>query len=113
MKEEEKTTDIGEVVSASVLSGLEVKLALDNPEDLRIGYPAIVEGRKYDFYCMVHDIINEKMEIAERLAGSKLKSTVVPVTSMHEGYGGKIFYSKAKLKPIQMPQEMTLKNSIK
>lgn len=93
---------IGEVVSASVLSGLEVKLALDNPEDLRIGYPAIVEGKKYDFYCMVHDIINEKMEIAERLAGSNLKESMVPITALHEGYGGRIFYSKAKLKPIQL-----------
>ncbi len=100
--DENKIQSIGEVVSASVLSGLEVKLALDNPEDLRIGYPAIVEGKKYDFYCMVHDILNEKMEIAERLAGSNLKESVIPVTSMHEGYGGRIFYSKAKLKPIQL-----------
>jgi DNA helicase HerA-like ATPase len=100
--EDDEKVDIGQVVSASVLSGLEVKLVLDNPEDLRIGYPAIVEGKKYDFYCMVHDIINEKMDIAERLAGSKLKESVVPISSMHEGYGGKIFYSKAKLKPIQL-----------
>jgi DNA helicase HerA-like ATPase len=104
---EEKSKGIGEIVSASVLSGLEVKLVLDNPEDLRIGYPAIVEGKKYDFYCMVHDIINEKMEIAERLAGSKLKDSVVPVTALHEGYGGKIFYSKAKLKPIQLIEKGT------
>jgi DNA helicase HerA-like ATPase len=99
---EDKEKRIGEVVSASVLGELEVKLALDNPEDLRIGYPAIVEGKRYDFYCMVHDIINEKMDIAERLAGSQLKASVVPVTAMHEGYGGKIFYSKARLKPIQL-----------
>ena len=92
--EDTKNENIGEVVSASVLGALEVKLVLDNPEDLRIGYPAIVEGKKYDFYCMVHDIVNEKMDIAERLAGSKLKASVVPVTAMHEGYGGKIFYSK-------------------
>ena len=103
---DKKTESIGEVVSASVLGGLVVKLALDNPEDLRIGFPAIVEGKKYDFYCMVHDIINEKMDIAERLAGSKLKATVVPVTAMHEGYGGKIFYSKARLKPIQLIEKL-------
>ncbi|UCF07604.1 MAG: ATP-binding protein [Thermoplasmata archaeon] len=100
--EEAEDGHIGEVVSASVLGALEVKLALDNPEDLRIGYPAIVEGKRYDFYCMVHDIVNEKMDIAERLAGSKLKASVVPVTTMHEGYGGKIFYSKARLKTIQL-----------
>jgi DNA helicase HerA-like ATPase len=109
--EKENSSDIGEVVSASVLSGLEVKLALDNPEDLRIGYPAIVEGKNYDFYCMVHDIINEKMEIAERLAGSSLKESVVPVSALHEGYGGKIFYSKAKLKPIQLIERGTEKLS--
>jgi DNA helicase HerA-like ATPase len=109
--ENENIPGIGEVVSASVLSGLEVKLELDNPEDLRIGYPAIVVGKKYDFYCMVHDIINEKMEIAERLAGSKLKESVVPISNLHEGYGGKIFYSKAKLKPIQLIEKETGKLS--
>ena len=43
---EDKARGIGEIVSASVLSGLEVKLVLDNPEVLRIGFPAIVEGKK-------------------------------------------------------------------
>jgi DNA helicase HerA-like ATPase len=91
---------IGEVVSASVLRGLEVKLELENPEDLRIGYPVMVKGKKYDFYCIVRDIFNQSMDIAERLAGSHLKDTIVP--GGHEGYGGKIFYSKAELRPIQL-----------
>lgn len=92
---------IGEIVSASVLSGLEAKLQLDNPEDLRIGYPVIVEGQRYDFYCLVHDIVNEKSDIAERLAGSGIRDTVMPA-GMEEGYSGPIFYAKARLRPIQL-----------
>ncbi|MFQ6106937.1 MAG: ATP-binding protein [Thermoplasmata archaeon] len=93
---------IGEVVSASVLGGLAAKLDLDNPEDLRIGYPVVVEGRTYDFYCIVHDIVNQSVEIAERLAGSRIRDSIVPLGETHEGFSGRIFYSKANLRPIQL-----------
>ncbi len=93
---------IGEVVAGSVLGGLEVKLQLDNPEELRIGYPVIVEGKTYDFYCLVEDIVNQQLDIAERLAGSDYKDALVPGAGTHEGYGGPIFYSKALLRPIQL-----------
>lgn len=92
---------IGEIISASVLNGLEAKLELDNPEDLKVGYPIIVNGERYDFYCLVHDILNKPMEIAERLAGSKAREDILPI-KLHESYGGKVFYSKAKLRPIQL-----------
>jgi hypothetical protein len=94
--------DIGEIVSASVLGGLIAKLELENPEELRIGYPVIVEGKIYDFYCIVHNIFNQSMEIAERLAGSTLRDTVIPARDTHESYTGRIFYSKAELRPIQL-----------
>jgi len=93
---------IGEVIQGSVKEGLEVKLQLDNPESLRIGYPVIVEGRTYDFYCLVDDIVNQQLDIAERLAGSDFRDSIVPGGGTHEGYGGPIFYSKAVLKPIQL-----------
>ena len=93
---------IGEVIQGSVLGGLEVKLQLDNPEELRIGYPVIVEGRMYDFYCLVEDIVNQQLDIAERLAGSQYRDVIVPGAGTHEGDGGPIFYSKAVLKPIQL-----------
>lgn len=94
---------IGEVISASVIGGLEAKLELDNPEELKIGYPVIVEGKSYNFYCMVHDIVNQPMEIAERLAGSDLRESL-PIDA-HESYGGRLFYSKAKLRAIQMVEK--------
>jgi DNA helicase HerA-like ATPase len=97
---------IGEIVSASVLKGLTAKLELENPEDLRIGYPVMVEGRRYDFFCIVHDILNETSDIAERLAGSRLRDTIMPA-DMQEGYGGPIFYSKALLRPIQLIDKET------
>ena len=93
---------IGEIVSASVLGGLYAKLQLENPEDLRIAYPVIVEGHIYDFYCMVEDILNEESDIAEQLAGSAVGNVIVPTGSSHEGFAGPIFYSKAKLRPIQL-----------
>jgi len=93
---------IGEIVSASVLGGLYAKLQLENPEDLRIAYPVIVEGKTYDFYCMVEDILNEESEIAEQLAGSAMGNVIVPTGETHEGFAGPIFYSKAKLRPIQL-----------
>jgi len=93
---------IGEIVSASVLGGLYAKLQLENPEDLRIAYPVIVEGHKYDFYCIVEDILNEESEIADQLAGSAMGNVIVPTGSTHEGFAGPIFYSKAKLRPIQL-----------
>jgi DNA helicase HerA-like ATPase len=90
---------IGEVVSASVLGGLEIKMEMES-EDLKIGYPAVVEGTKYDFYCMIFDVMNPANEIAETVATSKFRD-VMPL-NMHESYSGRILYPKAKLRPIQL-----------
>lgn len=92
---------IGEVISASVQSGLEAKLDLRSPEELKVGYPVIVEGTQYGFFCLVHDIVNQPLEIAERLAGMRGVDSVMPVAAQ-EGYSGRIFYSKARLRPIQL-----------
>jgi len=93
---------IGEIVAASVIDGLTAKLQLNNPEELRIAYPVIVEGARYDFYCLVEDILNEPSDIADQLAGSAIGDVVVPRPETHEGYGGPVFYSKAKLRMIQL-----------
>ena len=98
---------IGEIVAASVIDGLVAKLQLGNPEELRIAYPAIVEGSRYQFYCLVEDVINEQSDIADQLAGSTISDVVVPRPETHEGYGGPIFYSKAKLRMIQIIDKET------
>ena len=93
---------IGEIVAASVIDGLVAKLQLHNPEELRIAYPVIVEGAKFDFYCLVEDVVNEASDIADQLAGSSISDVVVPRPETYDGYGGPIFYSKSKLRMIQL-----------
>src|SRR2546425_4059934 len=93
---------IGEIVAASVIDGLVAKLQLGNPEELKIAFPVIVEGARYDFYCLVEDVLNEESDIADQLAGSTIADVIVPRPETHEGYGGPIFYSKAKLRMIQL-----------
>src|SRR2546425_11260826 len=92
----------GEIVAASVIEGLVAKLQLGNPEELKIAFPVIVEGARYDFYCLVEDVLNEESDIADQLAGSTIADVIVPRPETHEGYGGPIFYSKAKLRMIQL-----------
>jgi len=100
---------IGEIVAASVIEGLVAKLQLGNPEELKIAFPVIVEGARYDFYCLVEDVLNEESDIADQLAGSPIADVIVPRPETHEGYGGPIFYSKAKLRMIQLVDRETKK----
>src|SRR3989449_1178980 len=102
---------IGEIVAASVIDGLVAKLQLGNPEELKIAFPVIVEGARYDFYCLVEDVLNEESDIADQLAGSTIADVIVPRPETHEGYGGPNFYSKAKLPMIQLVDRETKKIS--
>lgn len=97
---------IGEVISASVLGGTEIKLDLDNPEDLKVGYPVIVEGEKYDFYCIIQDIMSASSEIIERIANTRLLegeggSSLIPLDA-HDTYTGGMLASHALLRAIQL-----------
>ncbi len=95
---------IGEVVSASVSEGLDVKLELQNPEDLKVGYPIIVEGKNYDFYCIVRDIYTPASELIERIACSSHAKQAIPLASpgVHEGFTGNALFCKAELKVVQL-----------
>src|SRR2546423_6597755 len=93
---------IGEIVAASVIEGLVAKLQLGNPEELKIAFPVIVEGARYDFYCLVEDVLNEESDIADQLAGSTIADVIVPRPETHEGYGGPTLFSKAKHRGIQL-----------
>lgn len=95
---------IGEVVSASVSEGLDVKLELENPEELKVGYPIIVEGKKYDFYCIVRDIYTPASELIERIACSSYAKAAIPLSppGMHQGFTGNALFYKAELKVVQL-----------
>ncbi len=100
---------IGEVVSASVQKGIDIKLSLDNPEKVKVGFPVICEGQEYDFYCMIQDVYLPEDNMIERLADSKVGKSIIPMTTpgIHEGYAGRIFYSKATLQSIQLIDKST------
>src|SRR5207249_10044519 len=95
---------IGEIVAASAIEGLVAKLQRGNPEELKIAFPVIVEGARYDFYCLVEDVLNEESDIADQLAGSPIADVSVPRPEPHEGYGGPVLYSKAELRMLQNDQ---------
>src|SRR3989442_296534 len=84
------TMKIGEIVAASVIDGLVAKLQLGNPEELKIAFPVIVEGARYDFYCLVEDVLNEESDIADQLAGSTIADVIVPRPETHEGDVGSV-----------------------
>jgi DNA helicase HerA-like ATPase len=102
---------IGEIVSGSVIDGLLAKLLIADPEELRIAYPVIVEGERYDFYCLVEDVMNEESDVAKQLAGSAVKDVVLPSGQSDESFSGPIFYSMAKLRPIQLIEKASGKLS--
>jgi DNA helicase HerA-like ATPase len=95
---------IGEVVNASVSNGLDVKLELENPEELKVGYPVIVEGKKYDFYCIVKDIYTPSSELIERIACSSFAKLAIPLSTpgLHQGFTGSALFYKAQLKVVQL-----------
>lgn len=95
---------VGEVVDASVSGGINVKLSLTSPENIKTGYPVIAEGEKYDFYCIVMDVFNPPLDVVDTLATSDLGKRAIPAVSpgMQKGYFGNIFYSKVSLEPIQL-----------
>ena len=96
------TSKIGEIVAGSVRDGLTAKLAVANPEDLEVGFPVIVEGQAYRYFCLVENVYNEESDIADELAGSVLSEAVAPIAaSATEGFNGPVFYAKAHLRQIQ------------
>src|SRR5438128_12254473 len=87
---------IGEIVAASVIDGLVAKLQLGNPEELKIAFPVIVEGARYDCYCLGEDVLDEESDIADQLAGSTIPDVIVPPPATHAGCRGPIIESKAE-----------------
>lgn len=97
---------IGTVIAASVIDGIAAKLELDNPEELKVGYPVIIEGKNYDFYCIIKDVYSPASELIEKLAGiEKDFSTLVPITE----HNPRTIFSKLALRAIQIIDRNTNK----
>ncbi len=93
------------MVEASVQKGIDVKLSLGGPEELKVGYPVMVEGKTYDFYCFVSNVFTPPVDVVERLAGSNVEALGVPPAA--PGPFGPLFYVKAQLRPIKLINRVT------
>ncbi|MFX1294083.1 MAG: ATP-binding protein [Promethearchaeota archaeon] len=91
---------VGEVINAKVSFGIEVKLS-KNSEEIKIGYPIMVEGNNFDYFCIIGDIYHRTSPIIESIANSLMAEDIIPATNT-EGVRGKPFYSIAKLNCVQI-----------
>ncbi|MFX1286638.1 MAG: ATP-binding protein [Promethearchaeota archaeon] len=98
---------LGEVISGAVSSAIQLKLKTDS-EEVRIGYPAVVEGNKYDFFCIIADISFPTSNAVTMLANAEKLRSTIPMTSI-ETARGRAFYSTAELQCVQMIEKETNK----
>src|SRR5207247_744299 len=57
------------------------------------------------------DVMNEESDVAKQLAGSAVKDVILPSGDSDESFSGPIFYSMAKLRPIQLIEKASGKLS--
>ena len=98
---------LGEVISGAVSSAIQVKLSTES-EEVKIGYPAIIEGNKYDFFCIIADISFPMSNAVTMLANAEKLRNTIPMTAI-ETARGRTFYSIAELQCVQMIEKETNK----
>ena len=104
---EPKEKILGEVIAGAVSSAIRLKLKTDS-EEVRIGYPAMVEGKKYDFFSIITDIEFPPSNAVTMLANAEKLRSTIPMQSI-ETARGRTFYSIAELQCVQMIDKTTLK----
>ncbi len=92
---ENKDKILGEVIAGAVSSAIRLKLKTDS-EEVRIGYPAMVEGKKYDFFSIITDIEFPPSNAVTMLANAEKLRSTIPMQSI-ETARGRTFYSIAEL----------------
>ncbi len=98
---------LGEVISGAVSSAIQLKLKTDS-EEVRIGYPAMVVGKKYDFFCIITDIEFPSSNAVTMLANAERLRSTIPMESI-ETARGRAFFSIAELQCVQMIDKTTQK----
>ena len=98
---------LGEVISGAVSSAIQLKLKTDS-EEVRIGFPAVVEGNKYDFFCFISDISFPTSNAVTMLANAEKLRSTIPMNTI-ETARGRTFYSTAELQCVQMIDKETNK----
>lgn len=108
MSNEEVTSKIlGEVISGAVSSSIQLKLKTDC-EEVKIGFPAIIEGKRYDFYSIISDLQFPTSNAVTMLANAEKLRNTIPVETISTSRG-RTFYSIADLQCVRMIDKATLK----
>ncbi|MHA1214764.1 MAG: ATP-binding protein [Candidatus Hodarchaeales archaeon] len=98
---------LGEVISGAVSSEIRLKLRTES-EEVRIGFPAMVEGNKYDFFCIISDISFPETNSVTMLANAEKLRNTIPMTTIDTARG-RTFYSVADLQCVQMIEKASKK----
>ena len=84
---------IGEVFYADTEEGISLKI-LENPDDLKLGHPIMVDSPKFLYYCMLGRLRYPLNDTVMKFANTAL-TNLIPSTQI-EGVRGKI-KRKAKI----------------
>ncbi|MHA2053942.1 MAG: ATP-binding protein [Candidatus Hodarchaeales archaeon] len=105
----EKTTNaiLGEVISGAVSSSIQLKLRTDI-EEVKIGFPAIIEGKKYDFFSIISDLQFPTSNAVTMLANADKLRNTIPMETITTSRG-RAFYSIADLQCVCMIDKTSLK----
>ncbi|MHA2297232.1 MAG: ATP-binding protein [Candidatus Hodarchaeales archaeon] len=98
---------MGEIIGAQVSSGLTIKMKEDS-EEVKIGDPLVIEGKKYDYFCIVRDIVFPRNPTVEMLANADYFKSSFSIDMM-ETSKGKAFSPVAELNCVQMIERSTKK----
>lgn len=99
LKNPEHTGKIGEVFYADTESGISLKI-LENPDNLKLGQPIIVDTPKYLYYCMLGRLYYPGNDTVMKFANTAL-TNLIPSTQI-EGIRGKEFYGLADLNCLKI-----------
>ncbi|MHA1109575.1 MAG: ATP-binding protein [Promethearchaeota archaeon] len=99
LKKPKSDGKIGEVFHADTEKGISLKI-LENPDNLKLGQPIIVDTPKYLYYCMLGRLYYPGNETVMKFANTSL-TNLIP-SSQIEGVRGKEFYGLADLSCLKI-----------
>ncbi|MCK5345521.1 MAG: DUF87 domain-containing protein, partial [Candidatus Heimdallarchaeota archaeon] len=104
-KDIEEKAALGEVISGAVSGAIQLKLRTDS-EEVKIGFPAVIEGKKYDFFSIISDIQFPTSNAVTMLANAEKLRNTIPLNTIDTSRG-RTFYSIAELQCIQMIDQIS------
>ncbi len=102
-KDIEEKIALGEVISGAVSGAIQLKLRTDS-EEVKIGFPAVIEGKKYDFFSIISDIQFPTSNAVTMLANAEKLRNTIPLNTIDTSRG-RTFYSIAELQCVQMIEQ--------